>query len=65
MHTSRSLPDAHASPTGREVIRALERPGFHQIRVGGSHHYPAHSSAASRRATVPVYGVRTLHPSIL
>ena len=52
-------------PTGREVIRALERLGFHQIRVRGSHYFLVHTLDPSRRATVPVHGNRTLHSSIL
>ncbi|MCH7786257.1 MAG: type II toxin-antitoxin system HicA family toxin [Chloroflexi bacterium] len=51
--------------TGREVIRALERLGFQEIRVRGSHHHLTHPSDHSRWATVPVHGSRVLHPKIL
>ena len=39
--------------TGREVIRALRRAGFEEIRVRGSHHFLLHPDG--RATVVPVH----------
>ena len=40
-------------PTGREMVRFLERQGFTLIRVRGSHHVMA---SGARHTVVPVHG---------
>jgi predicted RNA binding protein YcfA (HicA-like mRNA interferase family) len=42
-------------PTGRELVRFLERQGFQVLRVRGSHHYLAKDDV---HTTVPVHGSR-------
>lgn len=39
----------------RDVIRALERPGFVASRTSGSHCRLIHQSDATRKVTVPVH----------
>ncbi|MEK7137682.1 MAG: type II toxin-antitoxin system HicA family toxin [Patescibacteria group bacterium] len=44
-------------PTGKEVVRFLERRGFSIVRVRGSHHYLGKGNI---HVAVPVHGNRTL-----
>lgn len=46
--------------TGAEVVRALERAGFEQVRHTGSHVLMRHHGDPTRRATVPVHRGKTL-----
>jgi predicted RNA binding protein YcfA (HicA-like mRNA interferase family) len=46
--------------TGTDVIRALRRAGFEQVRQKGSHVLMRHRDDVSRRATVPVHKGKTL-----
>jgi predicted RNA binding protein YcfA (HicA-like mRNA interferase family) len=46
--------------TGKDVVRALEKAGFVEIRTSGSHHRLKHSSDPSRLVTVPVHAGKTL-----
>ena len=41
--------------TARQVIRALERAGFKQSRMSGSHCRLIHASDPVRKVTVPVH----------
>ncbi len=41
--------------TARDVIRALERAGFEQSRMSGSHCRLIHESDPARKVTVPVH----------
>ena len=45
-------------PTGREMVRFLERQGLRVLRIGGSHHFM--DDGGTRRTSVPVHGNRTL-----
>ena len=51
--------------TGRQVVRALERAGFVEDRVVGSHHILAHLDDPQRAVTVPIHGNRDLKPGTL
>ena len=51
--------------TGRQAMRALERAGFVLVRVKGSHHVMEHPDHASRTATVPLHGGKTLRTGTL
>jgi len=44
-------------PSGKEMVRFLERQGFTLVRVRGSHHYVARGN---QHTTVPVHGNQTL-----
>ncbi len=44
-------------PSGKEMVRFLERQGFNLIRVRGSHHFMERGDV---RTTVPVLGNQTL-----
>lgn len=44
-------------PTGKEMVRFLERQGLHVIRIVGSHHF---MEGGDRRTCVPVHGNHTL-----
>jgi predicted RNA binding protein YcfA (HicA-like mRNA interferase family) len=44
-------------PTGKEMIRFLERQGLRVIRVAGSHHF---MDGGGKRTTVPVHGNQNL-----
>ena len=44
-------------PSGKELIRFLERHGFTVLRIRGSHHFLARGD---RHTTVPVHGNQTL-----
>jgi predicted RNA binding protein YcfA (HicA-like mRNA interferase family) len=46
--------------TGIDVIRALRRAGFEQVRQRGSHVLMRHRTDATRRATVAVHEGKTL-----
>ncbi len=41
--------------TARDVIRALERAGFQQTRMSGSHCRLVHAGDAARKVTVPIH----------
>jgi len=41
--------------TARDVIRALERAGFSEARMSGSHVRLIHASDPARKVTVPVH----------
>jgi predicted RNA binding protein YcfA (HicA-like mRNA interferase family) len=51
------------SITGGEMIKALRKAGFSEVRVKGSHHRLEH--ADGRKTTVAVHGKETLGPGIL
>ena len=55
------LPSLKAS----EVIRALERGGFADVRSAGSHHRLVHRDDPSRATTVPVHKGRDLPRPLL
>lgn len=46
--------------TGLDLIRALKRAGFEQIRQSGSHVILRHTADPTRRAVVPVHPGKTL-----
>ena len=48
--------------SGRQVVRALERAGFRELRVSGSHHILGKSGGAGSRVIVPVHGARDVPP---
>jgi predicted RNA binding protein YcfA (HicA-like mRNA interferase family) len=48
---------------GREVIAALKRAGFVELRVKGSHHILGH--ADGRRTVVPTHAGETIGPGLL
>ena len=50
--------------TGQEVMKALIKTGFTEIRVRGSHHYFYHQDRDSI-VTVPVHSGRILAPKTL
>ena len=39
----------------RRVIAALERAGFHVVRIRGSHHFLRHQADPSRQTIVPLH----------
>ena len=45
-------------PTGREMVRFLERQGLRVIRIVGAHHFM--DDGVARRTTVPVHGNHNL-----
>jgi predicted RNA binding protein YcfA (HicA-like mRNA interferase family) len=47
---------------GREVVTALKKAGFEEIRIKGSHHYLRH--ADGRATVVPVHAGETLGPGL-
>ncbi len=49
-------------PSGKEMVRFLEREGFQQLRVRGSHHYLARGTV---RTSVPVHANRALKTGTL
>jgi predicted RNA binding protein YcfA (HicA-like mRNA interferase family) len=49
--------------TGREVVAALGRAGFHVDRVRGSDHFLRH--ADGRGTVVPVHSGKTIGPGLL
>lgn len=48
---------------GKEVVKALERAGFHVERIRGSHFFLAH--ADGRVTTVPVHAREIIGPGLL
>ena len=50
---------------GRQVRRALERAGFHLVRINGSHHFMEHDTDPTRSATVPIHGSHILSLSVI
>jgi predicted RNA binding protein YcfA (HicA-like mRNA interferase family) len=46
------------SVTGKQVLAALNRMGFQEIRVRGSHHYLRHTDG--RATVVPVHAGETI-----
>ena len=50
---------------GKKVVRALERAGFVEDRIVGSHHVLAFPGDARRAVTVPVHAGRDLKPGTL
>ena len=49
--------------TGRQVIGALKRAGFQEIRVKGSHHFLQH--ADGRTTVVPAHAGETIGPGLM
>ena len=49
-------------PTGKEMVRFLERQGLRVVRITGAHHF---MDGGGRRTTVPVHGNRTLKSGTL
>jgi predicted RNA binding protein YcfA (HicA-like mRNA interferase family) len=49
----------------REVIRALQRAGFIEKRVSGSHCLLGHRDDPTRAVVVPLHGARDLKPGTL
>lgn len=50
--------------TGRELVRALERPGWEVVTQRGSHVQLRHSARAGR-VTIPVHAGETIGPGLL
>ena len=48
---------------GREVIAALRRAGFVELRIRGSHHFMQHPDG--RRTVVPVHAGEIIGPGLL
>jgi predicted RNA binding protein YcfA (HicA-like mRNA interferase family) len=46
------------SLSGRRLLRALQRAGFVEMRVAGSHHFIRHPDG--RATTIPVHGSQDL-----
>jgi predicted RNA binding protein YcfA (HicA-like mRNA interferase family) len=44
-------------PSGKEMVRFLQRQGFELVRVSGSHHYLMRQAL---KTSVPVHGNQTL-----
>ena len=51
------------SVTGKQLISALKRLGFQEIRIRGSHHYMRH--ADGRATVVPVHAGESIGPGLL
>ncbi len=49
--------------TGKQVIAALNRMGFQEIRIRGSHHYLRHTDG--RATVVPVHAGETIGRGLL
>jgi predicted RNA binding protein YcfA (HicA-like mRNA interferase family) len=49
--------------TGAELITALERVGFRDLRIKGSHHFLRHEDG--RSTVVPVHSAETIGPGLL
>jgi len=49
--------------TGKQVIAALTRMGFQEIRIRGSHHYLRHTDG--RATVVPVHAGETIGRGLL
>jgi len=50
--------------TGDKVVKALQRAGFSQVHMRGSHHY-LHHPGHDCLVTVPVHAKKTLAPRTL
>ena len=50
------------SPTGKTVVRVLERAGFEVVRVKSSHHFLRHPDG--RTTVVPVHAGETIGPGL-
>jgi predicted RNA binding protein YcfA (HicA-like mRNA interferase family) len=50
---------------GREVVRALRRAGFVELRVTGSHHVLRRPGSPASKVIVPVHGAADLPPGTL
>jgi predicted RNA binding protein YcfA (HicA-like mRNA interferase family) len=48
---------------GKEIIRILEREGFHIVRTKGSHTFLKHSDG--RAKVVPIHAGETIGPGLL
>jgi len=44
-------------PTGKEMVRFLQRQGLRLVRFVGSHHF---MESSTKRTTVPVHGSHTM-----
>jgi predicted RNA binding protein YcfA (HicA-like mRNA interferase family) len=51
------------SITGRQLIGALKRLGFQEVRIRGSHRYVRHPDG--RTTVVPVHAGETIGPGLL
>ncbi len=49
--------------TGKELLRALQKAGFVETRIKGSHHILAHTDG--RTTVVPVHVGETIGPGLL
>ncbi len=49
--------------TGKQLIAALKRLGFQEVRIRGSHHYLRH--ADGRTTVVPAHAGETIGPGLL
>jgi predicted RNA binding protein YcfA (HicA-like mRNA interferase family) len=49
--------------TGRSLVSALERAGFVEIRIKGSHHFLRHPDG--RATVVPAHSGETIGPGLL
>ncbi len=52
-----------SSLTGKQLVGALKRLGFQEIRIRGSHHYLRH--ADGRITVVPIHAGETIGPGLL
>ena len=50
-------------PMGKELLRALQKCGFHVVRIRGSHHFLRHSDG--RSTVVPVQAGEVIGPGLL
>lgn len=50
-------------PDGRQLLSALKRAGFEELRVRGSHHYLRHRDG--RATVVPIHAGETIGPGLL
>ncbi len=50
--------------TGKEIVSALSRYGFHLIHVRGSHHY-MQAADSQKLITIPVHTGKTVKPGTL
>lgn len=51
------------SVTGKELLTALAKAGFHVVRIKGSHHFVRHQDG--RATVVPVHSGETIGPGLL
>jgi len=50
--------------TGKELLRVLERSGWHVVHVRGSHHQLKHTETG-QKITIPVHGKNDLKRGLL